>query len=125
LLRNFIEQWSHTPSSESAILVSGTDWTLNWQHELPGAKFFHRVVLTTAGIPQDTKAALLRTMGHFILSRIPEEGLTEALESLAETYNYWLTCKYNTIESGRPVSSFYEAGRGSSYVRPKFHVPED
>jgi hypothetical protein len=64
-------------------------------------------------------------MGHFMLSRMPEEGLMEALEGLAETCNFWITYKENAVPSGQPVSRFYDATRGSTYERPKFHVTED
>lgn len=121
LLRDFIEQWNRSPLNRE---VTGTDWTFDWQQESPGAKFSHRVLLTTAGVPQDTKAALLLTIGHLILSRMPEEGLTEALEGLAETYNFWTSWKVNTLTSS-PVSRFFEATQGSTYERPKFHVTED
>jgi hypothetical protein len=64
-------------------------------------------------------------MGHFILSQMPEEGLTEALESLAETWNFWITWRQNAVPSSRQVSTFYEATQGPTYERPKFHVTED
>jgi len=64
-------------------------------------------------------------MGHVILSRMPEEGLAEALEGLAETCSFWIGWKQNPIQSSRPISRFYEATQGSSYERPKFHVTEE
>jgi hypothetical protein len=121
LLKDFTGQWSHNPLGE----LTGKYLTLNWQQELPGAQFFHNVRLTTAGVPQDTRTALLRTMGHYILTKMPEEGLAEALEGLAETYNFWISWKQNSKQSSQPVSNFYDATQGSSYERPKFHVTED
>jgi hypothetical protein len=125
LLTDFIEQWSRNRSDDSGEPIARTEQSFNWQYESAAAKFSHKVVLTTAGVQQDIRLALLRTVGHFILSRMPEEGLTETLESLAETYTYWLNRKYNTLEPARPASTFYNATAGPSYDRPKFHVSED
>jgi hypothetical protein len=125
LLTDFIEQWNRTPSSEAGIAVAGTDWTINWQQESPGAKFAHSVVLrTTAGVPQYSRAALLRTWGHYLLTRLPDEGLAEALEGLAETFTYW-KIRTEELPSSHPVSNFYSAVYGSSYVRPTFRVTEE
>ena len=126
LLTGFIEQWNRTPSNEAGIAVAGTDWTINWQQESPGAKFAHSVVLrTTAGVPQYSRSAVLRTWGHYLLTRLPDEGLAEALENLAATYTYWCIRTKEFSESTQPVSRFYNAVKGSSYERPKFHVTED
>lgn len=64
-------------------------------------------------------------MGYVILSRMPEEGLAEALEGLAETYSFWLGWKQNPVQSSEPTSRLYEAAQGNSYERPEFHVTED
>src|SRR2546425_1782139 len=92
LLTGFIGQWNRPQAVEGTMSIAGGDWTLNWQQDSPGALFAHSVVLrTTAGLPDYDRAGLLRTMGHFLLSMMPDEGLTEAFEGLAETYVYWLT----------------------------------
>jgi len=80
---------------------------------------------TTAGVPQYDKTALLKTVGHFLLSRMPDEGLTEALEGLAETYTYWKVRCQELPNSSHTVSSFYNAVNGSSYVRPAFRITEE
>lgn len=126
LLTDFIEQWSRSRSAEGGVSVAGTGWTFNWHQESPGARFAHSVLLrTTAGVPHYDKAALLKTVGHFLLSRMPDEGLTEALEGLAETYTYWKIRSQELPESSHPVSTFYNAVDGSSYVRPTFRVTEE
>lgn len=119
--------WSPTQSVEARISVEGTDWrSLSWQQELPGARFAHSVSLrTSAGLPRYDRTVVLRTLGHFLLSVMPSEGLTEALEGLAETYNFWLGGTKVLSESNRLTSSLYEAAEGPSYERPTFHVAEE
>ncbi len=69
--------------------------------------------------------AMLKTVGHFLLSTLPDEALTEALEGLAETYTYWKIRNQQLPESGKPVSKISNAVRGASYTRPIFRVTED
>jgi len=68
---------------------------------------------------------MLKTVGHFLLSRMPDEALTEALEGLAETYTYWKIHNQEIPESSSPVSIISDAVSGSSYIRPTFRVTEE
>lgn len=126
LLTGFTRQWNQTPCVEGSVTLDTTNLIFNWQQDSPGAKFAHSVVLsTTAGLPSYDKSALLRTMGHLLISAMPEEGLTETLEGLAENYVYWCARTSKLSELSQPTSSFYEATIGPSYERPVFHVTEE
>jgi len=119
-----MQLWNLCPSNEPAKAFSG--WTLNWQQDHPGARFTHSVVIrTTAGVRQYDRAVMLKTVGHFLLSTLPDEALTEALEGLAETYTYWKIRNQQLPQSSKPVSKISNAVRGASYTRPKFRVTED
>jgi hypothetical protein len=83
------------------------------------------LIRTTAGVPQYDRAVMLKTMGHLLLSRMPDEALTEALEGLAETYSYWQIRNQALPESSKPVSIISNAVNGISYTRPTFRVPEE
>jgi hypothetical protein len=64
-------------------------------------------------------------MGHFLISAMPEEGLTETLEGLAENYVYWCAKTLELSGLSQPTSSFYDAKVGPSNERPVFHVTEE
>jgi hypothetical protein len=68
---------------------------------------------------------MLKTVGHFLLSRMPDEALTEALEGLAETYTYWKIHNQEIPVSSKPISNVSDAVNGSSYTRPTFRVTEE
>lgn len=126
MLTDFIERWNRTRFAEGGISAAGTGYTFNWHEESPGARFHHSVLLrTTAGVPQYDETALLKTVGHFLLSKMPDEGIIEALEGLAETYTYWNIRTQELTESHPAVSSLHKAVQGSSYVRPTFRVSEE
>jgi len=124
-LTDCIQLWNLSPSNEPAAqAIPG--WTLRWQQDDPGARFTHSVLIrTTAGVPQYDRAVMLKTMGHLLLSRMPDEALTEALEGLAETYSYWQIRNQALPESSKPVSIISNAVNGISYTRPTFRVPEE
>jgi hypothetical protein len=63
-------------------------------------------------------------MGHLLISILPEEGLTETLEELAESCAYWST-KSKITDLSHPISSIYHATSGPSYERPAFRVTEE
>src|SRR6267143_1451729 len=110
LLTDFMQQWNLSRSAEG--VTQETGWTFNWHQESPGARFTHSVLLrTTAGVRHYNKAVILKTVGHFLLSRMPDEALTEALEGLAETYTYWKIRNQELPESGKPVSKISNAVR--------------
>jgi hypothetical protein len=83
------------------------------------------LIRTNAGVPQYDRAVMLKTVGHFLLSRMPDEALTEALEGLAETYTYWKIRNQPLPESSKPVSTVSNAISGASYTRTTFRVTED
>jgi len=68
---------------------------------------------------------MLKTVGHFLLSTMPDEALTEALEGLAETYTYWKIRNQELPASSKRVSTISNAIKGASYTRPTFRVTED
>ena len=126
-LIDFIRLWNPSSSVEANISSQGTGWTLvNWQQSSPGARFAHSVLLrTSADAPRYDRAVVLRTVGHFLLSTMPAEGLTEALEGLAETYSFWLGDLNRSALSSQPTSSFYEATQAPSRERPAFRVIQE
>jgi hypothetical protein len=120
-----MQLWNLSPSSEPAARTA-SGWTLNWQQDHPGARFTHSVVIrTNAGVPQYDRTVVLKTLGHFLLSRLPDEALAEALEGLAETYTYWTIRNQQLPESSKPASTIADAVQGASYTRPTFRVSED
>src|SRR5712692_5884749 len=123
-LIDFITQWNLSQSNDNAT-ADDSSRTLTWQHDSTGARFFHSVCLqTTAGAPRYDKTAILRMVGHFLLSRMPDEGLFESCESLAETYDYYLARTQNRFQPTCSTSRFHYATRGASYVRPSFPLAE-
>jgi hypothetical protein len=119
-----MQLWNLSPSNEPE--QAGSGWILNWQQDHPGARFTHSVQLrTTAGVPHYDRAVMLKTVGHFLLSTMPDEALTEALEGLAETYTYWKIRNQELPESSRRVPTTRNAVKGASYIRPTFRVTED
>jgi hypothetical protein len=121
LLTDFIQLWSLNQSGEQA----SSGWTLNWHQDYPGARFTHSVLIrTTAGVPKYDRTTMLKTVGHYLLSKMPDEALSEALEGLAETYTYW-KIRTRELPSSKPVSNISNAINGISYTRPIFRVNQD
>jgi hypothetical protein len=90
-----------------------------------GATFYHGVVLrTNAGIPQYDRNTLMRLACHFILSRLSNDGLQDAFQSLAENY-YYETLLSKQPDKPTPTYKLYEANQGPRDARPVFRVAED
>ena len=121
-----MQQWNQIRFAENQITSFEGTHQLTWQQEQPGATFTHSVTLSTnAGLPQYDQTIMLRTLGHILLSGVPNEGLMEALEGLAETFTFWTDSAQEFSESSKPTSTFYAAAKGASYQRPIFRVAEE
>ncbi len=124
-LIDFITRWSLGALALQSTTTDQPSRTFTWHHDCTGAQFSHSVCLqTTAGAPRYDKAAVLRMIGHFLLSRMPDDGLAETCESLAETYDYYLARGQKRLECTSPTSRSYYATLGNSYVRPTFRITE-
>lgn len=63
-------------------------------------------------------------VGHFLLSTMPDDGLVETCESIAETFDYYTA---RQLELSRPrvsMRTFSPATAGESRVRPPFRISE-
>jgi hypothetical protein len=80
-------------------------------------------LLATSGvidIPDDVKA---RIVCHVLLTQIPDEGMTEALETLGQMWEFYRTRVRQRPPLPAPTSK--PALRGRAYTREPFHVTED
>ena len=119
-------RWNLSELGERGTAADETSRTFTWQQDTTGAKFSHSVFLqTTAGAPRYNKAAILRMVGHFLLSRMPDEGLAETCQSLAENYDYYLTRARTTLEVTCPTPQSYGAPLAVSNIRPLFPIAEE
>lgn len=127
LLIDCIKQWSlaHLTEGNPRTEQSNRTFSCSWEHESAGTKFSHSVILeTTAGVPSYDTSAILRMVGHFLLSTMPDDGLVETCESIAETFDYYTA---RQLELSRPrvsMRTFSPATAGESRVRPPFRISE-
>jgi hypothetical protein len=56
---------------------------------------------------------------------MPDEGLVESCESLAETYDYYLARAHGLLAPSGEPSRVYEATAGAAYVRPSFKIADE
>ena len=78
---------------------------------------------STSSEPELPESFQIRVICHLLLSQIPDQGLTEALESLFEMRRFYRFRPAQLPAQAEPAS--IPAALGSSYGRPEFHVSED
>jgi hypothetical protein len=66
----------------------------------------------------------MRLVCHFILSRLSDDGLQDAFQSLAESY-YYQTLLAKQPDKPSHNYKLYEANQGPRDARPVFRVTED
>lgn len=71
-------------------------------------------------VPEPVKA---RIACHFLLSQIPDEGMSEALETLAQMWQFYRTPVLPP--PALPAPARIPAKLGETYVRPVFPVTEE
>jgi hypothetical protein len=77
----------------------------------------------TTDEPEMPASMRTRILCHLLLSQIPDRGLSEALESLYEMWQFYRTTPAQIPAPSKPPS--LPAKLGKTYVRPEFHVSED
>jgi hypothetical protein len=80
-------------------------------------------VLATCGVIDIPDAVKARIVCHVLLTQIPDEGMTEALESLGQMWEFYRTPVRQPPPLPAPTSK--PAVRGRSYTREPFRVTED
>jgi hypothetical protein len=76
-------------------------------------------------VPRCDKFVLLRVLGHFLLSKVPDEGLSETCEALTEFYDYYTDLAQKRISAVQPANRTFDATLSASYVRTPFVIPEE
>ena len=81
------------------------------------------VVRTTAGPPQYDQSVFMRAVCHYLLTKMPDEGLPDVCRSIADAYEYYL-------QPPRSLRSFdvhrsVKAKSGRTYERPPFPIAEE
>lgn len=122
MLNDFTTQWALGPfdlSQQSGI-------SINWQQETAGAKFLHRVELgTTAGAPGYETGIALRVLCHYLINNIPDEGLAELCQSIADIHDYYITRAHHLRSLPLPSRDVLKAKSGATYERPAFGLAEE
>jgi hypothetical protein len=108
--------------------TKGSGLQFRWSHEDPGSHIWQTVVNyyphKTTGKPDISKAhsLALRILSHFLVDRIPEEGISELCESIGRIYEFYST--RGSIVHSRPSVRLIQGKRGQAYERPDFVIEE-
>lgn len=140
-------QWKHSITSASNLggysvgaLLTGstTQWDLErlsqganeielqWSGETSTGDFQHTMVVrTTACPPQYDRAVFVRALCHYLLTKLPDEGLPDVCRSLVDAYEYYFqfpkALKTYEVQRFQPV----KAKAGRTYERPAFPISEE
>jgi hypothetical protein len=96
---------------------------LHWCGETSGAEYQHTMcVRTTTGLPQYDKSVFLRAMCHYLLTKLPDEGLPDVCRSIVEAYEY---CLQPPKILRMPDHQTVKAKAGRTYERPSFPIAEE
>ncbi len=86
----------------------------------------HRVSFhyqATSGEPDVPEPLRARLACHFLLSQLPDEGLSEALESLVQMWQFYRTPVVSP--PALPIPAPIPAKFTETYIRPVFPVTEE
>jgi hypothetical protein len=79
-------------------------------------------VRTTTGLPQYDRSVFLRAMCHYLLTKLPDDGLPDVCRSLVEAYEYYLQPPKILR---MPEHQAVKAKPGRIYERPPFPIAEE
>jgi hypothetical protein len=114
-------QWDPGPLSQEPNEIE-----LQWCGETSTAEFQHTLVVrTTAGPPQYDKSVFLRAVCHFLLTKLPDDGLIDVCRSIVDAYEYYVQSP--TVLRPYEVHKFQpvKAKAGRTYERPSFPIAEE
>ena len=87
---DFIARWNLDELTQPASSADQNACNITWQYGGTGAYAVHSVYFRPgAGSRTYDKGAILRLIGHILISRMPEAALSETCEALAETCDYY------------------------------------
>jgi hypothetical protein len=96
---------------------------LHWCGETSTAEFRHAMVVrTTTSLPQYDRSVVLRALCHYLLTKLPEDGLPDVCRSIVEAYEYYLQPPRILR---MPEHQAVKAKSGRTYQRPSFPIAEE
>lgn len=99
---------------------------LNWCGTTAAGDFQHTMVVRTSACPpQDDWSVLMRALCHYLLTKIPDDGLPEICRSIVDTYEYYT--QPPRLLKGYEVHKLQavKAKAGRTYERPSFPIAEE
>lgn len=100
---------------------------LGWKQELTEGQLSHVFVFRPqeTGLGNDLPLRLrLRLLCHYLLNQIPDEGLPELMESIAEIYEFHCSAT-STYAPPKLETRSVRAKRGRVYERPEFSLADE
>jgi len=88
----------------------------------------HRICFQPLGTSREAGLTLQlqqRLICHYVLTRIPDEGINEVMESLADMWLFYAKKSIQNIPLAITSSPSKIARRGEQYTRPDFHASTD
>ena len=121
--------WTLDPSEHTvSIERTGSGLEFSWSQEDPGSHILHTIVHyypQTSGTPSPLKfqTLALRIACHYLLDRIPEDGIPELCEAVGRIYEFY-NSRPTTIPH-KSITRAVRARRGQVYERPEFVIDEE
>jgi hypothetical protein len=116
-----MQLWSQNPFQH---FPNAGDY-LFWDCSTDAASYSHLIAFRpqqTTVTPENTNAIVMRLVCHMILSRLPDDALSEASESLADMYFFYKTPP--ALPGPHHVTS-YPAKMGESVMRAPLHLGDE
>lgn len=113
-------QWDPSPYNQEQSEIA-----VNWISQTTTTEFEHQIVVrTTAGPPRYDRFVVMRLLCHYLLMKLPEEGLPEVCRSMADAYDYYLRTP-RLVSSQQLKRPSTKAKTSHRYERPSFPIVEE
>lgn len=99
---------------------------LKWHGETGTGQYEHTMIVRTATCPpQMDRSVFMRAVCHYLLSKLPDDGLPDVCRSIADAFEYYAQTPkalsgYN-LQKLQPI----KAKPGRTYERPPFPIAEE
>ena len=111
---------------EDAPFETSADISVGWNEDISGIRFSHEVAFRrpTESGNEYALRIVLRILCHFLVDRIPDNGLKETGETLLEIGQFYRERSKDDMPLLAEKTEI-NARRGRSYERPEFPIPEE
>lgn len=114
-------QWAPALSSQESNEIE-----INWMNQTATSEFEHHILVRTTAEPTrfDQQSIFLKVLCHYLLNKIPDEGLPEMCRSMAEVFDYYVRAP-RLVKGHEAKQLSVKAKTGQKYERPAFPIAEE